>query len=299
MTANDNVRINSGRARRGGGGGMVAGGVGGFGIIGIILYLILGGDPGAILGSDPNQSQNQPANQQEEGDPFAHCQTGADANEDVDCRMILTAESLDVLWEEKLPAEAGIEYKQPGLTLFQGQVNTGCGAASSAVGPFYCPADSTIYIDTSFFEQLETRLGAQNAPLAQMYIEAHEWGHHIQNQMGILNAIDRRDNGPDGDNVRSELQADCLAGVWVGHASSTIDPESGEPFIKEPTDEEIRAAQDAAEAVGDDRIQESAGQDVSPESWTHGSAEKRLEWFMKGKEGGTIETCDTFSIAKP
>lgn len=295
MTANDDVRINSGRASRGRGGAMAAGGVGGLGIVGIILYLILGGDPSSILGGGPAP---QESSNEEQGDPFAHCQTGADANENTDCRMILTAESLDVLWEEKLPAETGVTYEQAGLTLFQDAVSTACGNATSAVGPFYCPGDSTVYIDTRFFSQLE-QLGAENAPLAQMYIVAHEWGHHIQNQLGILDQIDRRDNGPNGDNVRSELQADCLAGVWVAHASSTVDPESGETFIKEPTTEEIQSAQAAAEAVGDDRIQESAGQDVSPENWTHGSAEKRLEWFMKGKDGGTVETCDTFAVDQP
>lgn len=300
MTANPNVRLDPSRVGTRRGGKVAAGGIGGMSIIGIILYLIFGGDLGGG-GGGPSGGlvPDDQGQQQEEAINLDHCTTGESANKDVNCRMVFTAESLDALWAEMLPAEAGEEYVPPGLIVFEGSVSTACGNASSAMGPFYCPADQTVYLDTGFFDALETQLGAENAPLAQMYIVAHEFGHHIQNQTGILSRIDRRDSGEDGDNVRSELQADCLAGIWVGHASKTVDPETGEAFLEEPTQEQIRQAQGAAEAVGDDRIQEGSGMEVNPDTWTHGSAEKREEWFTRGYEEGTFESCDTFSVDQP
>ena len=275
---------------------MAAGGVGGLGIVGLILYLLMGGNPQDLVSQ---YSEPQSVGQQEDGDPFAHCVTGAGANEYTDCRMILTAESLDVMWGEMLPAATGVEYVMPGLTLFSNGVSTACGNATSATGPFYCSGDDSVYLDVSFFTALEDQLGATNSPLAQMYIVAHEFGHHIQQQVGVLSQVDSRDTGPDSDYVRMELQADCYAGMWVHHASSTIDPETGEPFLVEPTQEELRSAQDAAAAVGDDRIQANAGMQINQDAWTHGSAEQRLHWFNVGVEYGDMERCNTFEIRQP
>lgn len=277
---------------------MAAGGVGGLGIIGVLLYLFLGGNPGDLVSQYSNpQSVNQQG--EDGGDPFAHCQTGADANEHTDCRMILTAESLDVMWSDILLANENVRYEMPGLTLFSNGVSSACGNATSATGPFYCSADDSVYLDVSFFTALEDRLGATNSPLAQMYIVAHEFGHHIQNQLGILTQVNHRETGADSDYVRMELQADCYAGMWVHHASSTIDPDTGEAFLEQPTTEELRSAQDAAAAVGDDRIQENAGMQINQDTWTHGSAEQRLHWFNVGLEHGDMNKCNTFDIREP
>ncbi|MPV35794.1 KPN_02809 family neutral zinc metallopeptidase [Georgenia subflava] len=290
MTFNEGVRADPGRVRssRGAKGAAIGGGAG---VIALLVFLFTGQDVSGILGGG-EQVASQP------GDDFSHCQTGADANEFVECRMVFTADALDQYWVAALPEQAGIEYQQPAFTVFENSVGTGCGNATSAVGPFYCPPDAGVYLDTGFFDQLETRLGAENAPLAQMYIVAHEWGHHISNQQGIMDAIDRQDTGPTSDGVRLELQADCYAGMWVGQAATVVDPDSGETFIQPPTRQQVADALDAAAAVGDDRIQQGAGQEVNPEAWTHGSAEQRMRWFTTGYEQGSMAACDTFSAGR-
>ena len=165
-------------------------------------------------------------------------------------------------------------------------IQTGCGGATSAVGPFYCPNDRYVYIDLGFFDQLQSQLGARGGPLAEAYILAHEYGHHVQNLTGVLRSANR-DTGPQGGQVRVELQADCYAGLWVGNALDT-------GFIEEITRQDVADALDAAAAVGDDRIQERAQGRVVPESWTHGSAEQRQSWFVRGIEGSGPQSCDTF-----
>jgi len=292
MTFNEGGRIDSGRVRssRGGKGAAIGGGAG---ILVLLVYLFTGQDLSGVLGGgEPSQ--------QESGMSLAHCQTGADANEYVECRMVGGAESLDAFWQTALPEQANVEYREPAFQVFEGSVATGCGNATSAVGPFYCPPDESVYLDTGFFDQLETQLGAENAPLAQLYIVGHEWGHHISNQQGIMDQMDRQDTGPESDGVRLELQADCYAGMWLSHAANTPDPNSpnNAPLLKAPTQEQLTDALDAAAAVGDDRIQESAGQEVNPEAWTHGSAEQRMRWFTTGYEQGTMAACDTFSAGQ-
>lgn len=292
MTFNKDVRADTGRVTRSRGrrGAAIGGGLGGGAVLVVlVISLLTGQDLSGLLGG----GQAAPGEQVTGG--FEHCRTGADANEHTDCRMLYTADALDQFWGPTLPAETGIEYVMPGFEVFETSVATGCGTATSAVGPFYCPTDSSVYLDIAFFDQLQTRLGAENAPLAQMYIVAHEWGHHIQNQQGIMAAIDRQGTGPDSDGVRLELQADCYAGLWVGHAATVVDPDSGSTFIQPPTREQVNDALDAAAAVGDDRIQAGAGQDVNPEAWTHGSAEQRQQWFTTGYEQGTVAACDTFA----
>jgi predicted metalloprotease len=212
------------------------------------------------------------------------CETGQDANERQDCRIVGTVNSLRAYWSEAFTA-ADQQFVEPGTVLFNDQVNTECGAASSAVGPFYCPVDQTIYIDLGFFDQLESQFGAEGGPFAEMYVLAHEYGHHVQNLLGLLDA--GRDAGAEGGAVRTELQADCFAGVWGGNAVDT-------GYLEPLTRDQIGQALDAAMVIGDDRIQEKTQGQVNSETWTHGSAQQRQEWFSIGLEQKSADSCDTF-----
>lgn len=286
MTFNDDANIKGGRVSRRGRNTAIAGGGGVLGILAIFLISqftgvdlsgLLGGGAGG--GAAPQET------------PLTRCETGEDANANLDCRMQGAATSLDVFWGDTVDG-----YVQPELVLFEQSVATGCGNATSAVGPFYCPPDQTVYIDTSFFTELEERFGAEGGPLGELYVVAHEWGHHIQNITGIMTGLDQQDTGPTSDGVRLELQADCFAGAWVGAAETTTD-ESGRPFLDPITDEQIAQALSAASAVGDDHIQETlGGGQVNPETWTHGSSEQRQRWFTVGRTQG-VEACDTFGAA--
>lgn len=255
----------------------------------MLLALVFGFNPGDILGSDPG-AQGQPGST----DDFAECTTAEAANTNINCRIIATAESLDAMWVELLPDSGGPAYVQPGLDIFVGSVSTGCGAASSATGPFYCPADQTAYFDSDFFELLETQFGANSGPLAQEYVVAHEFGHHIENQLGLLNRAQQDPQGPESGGVRVELMADCLAGIWAKNATTVPDPETGTPFLEPLTEQDINDALSAAAAVGDDRIQSSQGGQVNPEAFTHGTSEQRQRWFMIGFEQGSVDACNTF-----
>ena len=177
-------------------------------------------------------------------------------------------------------------YPPARTRFFTDRIQTGCGTATSAVGPFYCPRDRYVYIDLGFFDDLQSQLGARGGDLAEAYVLAHEYGHHVQNLTGTLRSANR-DTGPQGGQVRLELQADCYAGLWVGHALDT-------GFVEDITRQDVADALDAAAAVGDDRIQERATGRVTPESWTHGSSEQRKAWFTRGVEGSGPGSCDTF-----
>lgn len=291
MTFNEGIRIDPNRIKTSRGGrGAAVGGIGG--LIALLIYMFTGVDISGVLGGTSTGTDSA-------GPDLSHCVTADAANRHVECRMVATAESLDVLWEGALPAQAGIRYVMPGFHIFEDSVNTACGQANAAVGPFYCPGDQTVYLDLSFFTTLETQLGAENAPLAQEYIVAHEWGHHIQNQLGYLRQVDTRDTGPTSGAVRLELQADCLAGMWVRHASSTVDPETGVTFLEPPTRAQLEDALGAAAAVGDDRIQITTQGRAFPETFSHGTSEQRMRWFAIGYNGGTIQSCDTFAVSDP
>lgn len=295
MTFDSGGRIDPGRASSGGGGGRRGVAVGG-GIGGLLLLLVgayFGVDLSGVAGGGAaGSSQQGSAEQVTDGsEAFARCTTGQAANEDADCRVIATAESLDAVWSQLLPGE----YAPPHLTLFTGSVSTACGQASSDVGPFYCPGDQTAYFDTAFFQELTDRFGASSGPLAQEYVVAHEFGHAVQDQQGLLAGVAGDRAGADSAAVRSELQADCFAGVWAHHATTTPDPDTGRPLLQPLSETDVADALSAAASVGDDRIQEAASGRSDPETYTHGTAEQRQRWFSTGYDRGDPASCDTSS----
>lgn len=293
MSFNEGVRSQSDRVRTSSGSARM-GTVGGGSLIGLLAILAVSYMTGIDLSPLLTQGGGR-AVESAPGVSLEHCQTGADANKYTECRMVVTADSLDQVWSEQLTAQRNsASYQYPDFTIFNGGVSTGCGQASAAVGPFYCPNDHGVYLDISFFEQMERDLGAANAPLAQEYVVAHEWGHHIQNLQGVFSSHNTSERGANGAGVRSELQADCYAGVWMHWASTTIDPESGVPFLKRPTAQQIAEAMQTAQAIGDDRIQQRYQGSSNPESWSHGSAEQRQRWLMRGMEQGSIASCNTW-----
>ena len=297
MRFDENARLDTSQVSdRRGAGGLSRGGTttvvgGGLGLLILIVGLFLGVDPGQLMSAveQTQGAQTQPA---QPGDQSAqrtlaqNCQTGADANNREDCRIVADVNSIQQFWSSELPKQ-GAQYQLSQTELFSGSTRTGCGAATAAVGPFYCPADKTVYLDLDFFNELKSRFGAQGGPFAEAYVLAHEYGHHIQDLLGILDRMDNRSTGPTSDAVRSELQADCLAGVWAAHASDT-------GFIQKLTDQDIAQGLNAAAAVGDDRIQEKIQGRVTPEKFTHGTAEQRQRWFTTGYRQGKVAGCDTF-----
>lgn len=308
MSFNKGIQVDpnrvSTRSTGGGGRGVAIGGGSVFTVIAlVILSQLTGVDLTGMLAGDGSSSQAGSSSTSSTID-MSVCGTGSDANGDAantytQCRMAATAESLDAVWGEQLPAQAKVDYVKPEFLLWDGSsVSTACGSATSSVGPFYCPGDSTVYLDMSFFQEMEGGvIGAADTPLAEEYIVAHEFGHHIQNELGLMNSTDRSGTGATSDSVRTELQADCYAGVWVHYASTTKDPETGQTFLTEPTQDEIQSALDAAAAVGDDHIQQRSSGTVDADSWTHGSSAQRQKWFTTGLKGGQIGQCDTFSVS--
>lgn len=255
-------------------------------IIVVVLFVVNGGFGGTQSGEKSVQDGQSVDDRTGTGE-ISTCLTGEDANARLDCRMVGFVNSIQDYWAAELP-QLGTPYRAAVTTLFDGSVDTGCGQATSQVGPFYCPADQNVYIDLGFFNTLESQLGATNAPLTQAYVVSHEYGHHIQNLTGVLSRSQSGVAGPQSDQVRVELQADCYAGVWTANA---VDTEYIEPL----TQSEIAVAIEAARAVGDDRIQSKTQGQVSPETWTHGSSAQREYWFGQGYRTGDPRACDTFS----
>jgi len=278
----------SGGGRSGGlpGGAIpVGGGIGGI-ILLVIIVLLNGGIPG--LGSG---GADEPTSQNTGPGSLSACKN---VNTSKECRFVADQNSIEGFWATELPRR-GKKYIPAPMRVFDGQVSTGCGAATSAVGPFYCPPDKRVYLELGFFETLETDLGAKGGDFAEAYVIAHEYGHHIQNLYGILDRIKTR-SGPTSDSVRSELQADCLAGIWTNHAT-TVPAKNGKPYILDLTDDDIARGLDAAASVGDDRIQSKTQGQVNPESFSHGTAEQRMRWFKTGLDSGDMTACDTWSAA--
>ncbi len=282
MTFRRGTRLDPGQVRdmRGRGGALaVGGGLGG--VVVLVLVMLLGGSPQDAATLTGILDRTTVGNQ-EPNDLTQECQTDVDANSREDCRIIGYVNSVQAYWETAVEG-----YTLAPTTFFEGAINTGCGQASSAVGPFYCPLDDSVYIDLGFFDTLQTQFGAEGGPFAEAYIIAHEYGHHVQDLLGTLQP-GGGGTGAESQAVRIELQADCFAGVWAGNAVET-------GYLNPITPEQVGQAVDAAEAVGDDRIQEKTQGRVTPESWTHGSAEQRVEWFRTGMDSGDPKECDTFS----
>ncbi|GAA2548426.1 KPN_02809 family neutral zinc metallopeptidase [Pseudonocardia hydrocarbonoxydans] len=312
MRFNENANLDTsniddlrGGGRGGGGGalgGRVAAGGGGLGILGLILYFLisqLGGGsfdtgggggfelPGGLSGLSSGQTADTSQVAQS-------CRTGADANTQLDCEVVAVVNSLDGYWTDAF-ARSGQTYQPPRTNFFSGGVNTACGSASSAVGPFYCPGDNEVYIDLSFFQELETTFGAQGGTFARAYVMAHEYGHHIQALLGTTSRVRSGDVGPTSGSVRLELQADCYAGVWANHAT-TVPTSSGEPLIVDVTREDVAAALDTAARIGDDFIQtQLGGGQVDESQFSHGSSAQRELWYTTGYETGDPSRCDTFA----
>jgi uncharacterized protein len=266
----------------------VGGGIGGL-ILLIITLLLSGGDPGMIFNENSNIGVNNPGSSYYEGTtPISNGE-----RELTDFVSVVLADTEDT-WNEIFAAE-NLEYREPILVLFSGAVESACGFAESAVGPFYCPVDEKLYIDLSFYRDLRDRYGAPG-DFAQAYVIAHEVGHHVQNQLGIMEEVHSAQQQVSSQvdanrlSVMQELQADCLAGVWAYNADRARD-------VLEQGD--IEEGLNAASSIGDDRLQmESQGQ-ITPDSFTHGSSVQRVSWFERGLESGDINSCNTFESMNP
>ncbi len=275
-------------ATLGGGGGLVAL------IITVLVVVLSGGElPNGALDTDQltGGALADGSSGESAAELKARCSTEGAIDTYLDCRMVKVYNVVNTTWAKEFAARGGT-YAQPGLVFFAGSVRTGCGTASSQVGPFYCPPEERMYFDLDFLEQLQSEYGA-TGEFAQAYILAHEAGHHLQTLLGIEPAMrQQQQRNPKQANalsVRLELQADCFAGVWAKLA----DADEGEGIVLTRAD--VDEALNAAAAVGDDRIQASAGQRVDPERWTHGSSEQRKTWFYTGYDSGDLDRCDTFS----
>jgi uncharacterized protein len=265
-------------------GASISGPVVGGGIGAIVLSLIvalLGGDPSIILQQDNARNDNPDVTSPRSSPPPAQDEASQFVS-------VVLADTEDV-WNQVF-RENGRNYVEPKLVLFSRRVESACGLASSASGPFYCPADQKVYIDLSFYQDLKTRFQAPG-DFAQAYVIAHEVGHHVQNSLGILNKVQRLQTQVDKAqanqlSVRSELQADCFAGVWANRAQRSRQ-------ILEQGD--IEEAINAASSIGDDRLQQRSQGYVVPDSFTHGSSAQRVRWFKRGIQTGDIKQCDTFA----
>jgi uncharacterized protein len=291
----DTSQVQDQRSGGGGVGGRVLAGGGGLGIVGLIIYFVMsqfggigGGGGGSLIGLGDVGSGQQVDNSK----ISEQCKTGRDANANHDCALVAVINSVQGYWQDQF-ARSSQTYRRAPTNFFNGGVRTGCGSATSDTGPFYCPADSEVYVDLSFFQELQSKFGAQGGTFVEAYVLAHEYGHHVQHLLGTSNKV-RSQSGPNSDSVRLELQADCYAGVWANHATTTPTA-NGQPLIKNITQDDINRALDAASRIGDDYIQsELGGGRVDESQFTHGSSAQRKKWFTTGIQTGDPARCDTF-----
>ncbi len=278
-----NVDIGGSGSGRGGGGGMKMG-IGGLVIV-VVLGLIMGKNPMEMLGMVSQIQQQAPAEASTPADP------NAPLTEQQQFIAVVLASTEDV-WTKIFAANQS-QYPAPRMTIFEGSVQSACGGATSAVGPFYCPADQKVYLDTQFFQDMRTKLGG-GGDFAEAYVIAHEVGHHIQTITGIsekVNAVRAKGGQVEGDGgllVRQELQADCFAGLWAHFAQK-------EKQWMEPGD--LEEAVRTAQAIGDDTLQRQSRGTVVPDAFSHGTAEQRMRWFNRGFESGDLGQCDTFKAS--
>jgi hypothetical protein len=284
--------------RRGGRGRAVALGGGGLGVVGVVVVLLvqlLGGGSGTGGGSttdalgpllDGLGSGDTATNE----DLKAACRTGEDANSNTECAVVADIESIQDYWSGRL----GTRYTPSDTVFFTDATDTGCGSATSGVGPFYCPADKKVYIDLAFYDELRTRFGAEGGLFVDAYVLAHEYGHHVQDLLGTSDQVRPGVTGATSGSVRLELQADCYAGTWADHAT-TVPDDSGAPLIEQITQDDIDRALDTAGRIGDDYIQRELGNGtVDQQSFTHGTSAQRRAWFTTGFTTGDPARCDTF-----
>ena len=301
------VQVRRGGGSRGGFGGLgsrgggfplpmgrAGGGIGG--LLVLVLVVFLSGGLDGLLGSGGSTGATaRSASGAVSSDELTECETGEDANDNPDCGRLAVVNSIQSFWAETLPEQSGEQYVEADTVMFTGSVDTGCGGATSDVGPFYCPVrdDMQVYLDVTFFDDmLEGQLGATGGDFAEAYVLAHEYGHHVENLLGYMGRV-RTQQGPESDAVRLELMADCLGGMWTKYAT-TAEDSAGEVLILDLDQQDISEAIDAAQAVGDDRIQQRGGGRVDSDRWTHGSAAAREYWFTIDYQEGTIEACDTW-----
>jgi predicted metalloprotease len=280
-----------------GGRGAAVGG-GGLGVVGLVIYLLVavvgGGGSGqaasSVLGELGSAGQPQTADNTE---IQSQCRTGKDANEKLECAVVADIDSIQAYWTRELP-NLGRSYVSVKTVWFSGQVSTGCGAADSGAGPFYCPADKLVYIDLSFYDEITSTFHATGGAFVDAYVLAHEYGHHVQDLLGVEAKVRTR-QGPKSDSVRLELQADCYAGVWAKHA--TEPGPNGEPaLVSSISQQDIDNALQIAGRIGDDWIQRNLGNgQVNQNTFTHGTGAQREKWFTTGYRTGDPKACDTFA----
>jgi predicted metalloprotease len=293
----DTSQVRDTRRSVGGKGAAIGGG--GIGIVGIVIYLIVsavgGSDAGQALGPILGQlgQQGQPATA-DNSEIEQNCKTGEDANNNLECAVVADINSIQDFWTAELPRVFNQKYSAVDTVWFSGQVSTGCGAADSGAGPFYCPADKTVYIDLTFYNDIKTEFHATGGLFVDAYVLAHEYGHHVQDLLGTEAKVRTR-QGPTSDSVRLELQADCYAGVWAKHATQP-GPNGDPPLVSSITQQDFQNALQVAGRIGDDWIQKNLGNGhVNQNTFTHGTSAQREKWLTTGYQTGDPKACDTFS----